>query len=121
MTAVCLRLRACVLMLHSAPAFNFLPVRSIRARRALQQYHQAGVSLHNVTASSDAFGSLPSYDSDGRLVKYNVADAKALLRFLRNMYFQVRWCHAVLAGSGPMGEQQGGLGTGMMTGQVPDP
>jgi hypothetical protein len=64
-------------------------VRSIRARRALQQYYQAGVPLHNVTVSSDAFGSLPTYDSDGRLVKYTVADARALLRFLRNMYFQV--------------------------------
>lgn len=47
--------------------------------------------LHNVTVSSDAFGSLPTYDSDGRLMKYTVADARALLRFLRNMYFQVGW------------------------------
>lgn len=65
-------------------------VRSIRARRALQQYLQSNVPLRNVTVSSDAFGSLPSYDSDGRLVAYTVADAKALLRTLRNMYFQVR-------------------------------
>lgn len=66
-----------------------LAVRSIRARRALQQYRQDGIPLTNVTVSSDAFGSLPTYDSEGRLVKYMVADAKALLRFLRNMYFQV--------------------------------
>jgi isoaspartyl dipeptidase IadA len=66
-------------------------VRSIRARRALQQYHQTNVPLGSVTVSSDAFGSLPSYDSDGRLVSYTVADAKALLRALRNMYFQDHW------------------------------
>jgi hypothetical protein len=72
----------CVLDVHAA-------VRSVRARRALQQYYQAGVPLHNVTVSSDAFGSLPTYDSAGRLVKYSVADARALLRFLRSMYFQV--------------------------------
>ena len=65
------------------------PVRTIRARRALQQYHTAGVPLRNVTVSSDAFGSLPSYDAAGRLVRYSVADARALLRFLRAMYFQV--------------------------------
>lgn len=83
----------CFLKLLCAPPVSahstLCAVRSIRARKALQQYHQAGVPLHNVTVSSDAFGSLPSYDSDGRLVKYTVADGKALLRFLRNMYFQV--------------------------------
>jgi beta-aspartyl-dipeptidase (metallo-type) len=67
-------------------------VRSIRARRALQQYANTGVPLHNVTVSSDAFGSLPTYDTDGRLVKYSVADARALLRFLRGMFYQVLWC-----------------------------
>lgn len=42
-------------------------VRSIKSRKALQQYHAAGLPLSRVTVSSDAFGSLPSYDSAGGL------------------------------------------------------
>lgn len=68
-------------------------VRTIRARRALQQYAQAGLPLERITVSSDAFGSLPTYDGAGRLLRYSVADGKALLRFLRNMYFQVGGGH----------------------------
>lgn len=44
-----------------------------------------------VSVSSDACGSLPSFDTNGRLVRYQSADAKALLRLLRQMYFTDRW------------------------------
>ncbi len=47
-------------------------VRSIRSRKALQQYHRDNIPLSHVTVSSDAFGSLPSFNEDGQLVKYMV-------------------------------------------------
>ena len=54
-------------------------------------FDQEGLALERVIVSSDAFGSLPTYDEAGRLVRYRAADAKALLQFVWKMYFQELW------------------------------
>ena len=64
--------------------------RSVRCREALKMYHARGLLRENVTVSSDACGSLPTFEN-GRLVAYKSADAKALLRLLRDLYFADRW------------------------------
>jgi beta-aspartyl-dipeptidase (metallo-type) len=56
----------------------------------LDRYYKEG-QLGRVTVSSDAYGSLPTYDAQGNLLSYKAADAKALLRLLRQLYFQMRW------------------------------
>ncbi|KAL4437512.1 hypothetical protein ABPG77_003493 [Micractinium sp. CCAP 211/92] len=60
-------------------------------RAALECWRAAGVPLHNVTVSTDAFGSLPVFDEQGRLVQYDVADPGESLRFLRAMVLGGRW------------------------------
>ncbi len=47
--------------------------------------------VRQVMVSSDSFGSLPTYDEEGRLIRYTAASTKAMLRFLWKMYFQHLW------------------------------
>jgi beta-aspartyl-dipeptidase (metallo-type) len=57
-------------------------------------YAGAGVDLSRVSASSNAYGSVPRFDAAGRLVEYGVASADALLTLLRALCLEeagVRW------------------------------
>jgi beta-aspartyl-dipeptidase (metallo-type) len=57
-------------------------------------YAGAGVDLGRVSASSDAYGSLPRFDAAGRLVEYGAAPADAQLTLLRALCLEeagVRW------------------------------
>ncbi|CAG9463223.1 unnamed protein product [Pedinophyceae sp. YPF-701] len=65
--------------------------RSVRTRVALGKYFHEGLPMENVSVSSDSYGSLPTFDVNGKLVAYKAADTKALLRLLRQLYFQMRW------------------------------
>lgn len=47
---------------------------SPKCQEALQEFRSRGVPLDLVTVSSDAYGSLPVFDSTGRLVAYDVAE-----------------------------------------------
>lgn len=47
--------------------------------------------LDRIICTSDAYGSLPAFDADGNLKSYATADAKALLRYVKAMYFQHMW------------------------------
>lgn len=44
----------------------------LQAIRALHQLREGGAPLECVLLSSDSFGSLPVFDTSGRLVKYEV-------------------------------------------------
>lgn len=46
------------------------PAAGWQAVHALLQYAERGVDLSRCTVSSDAFGSYPTFDEQGRLVEY---------------------------------------------------
>ncbi|KAG0587752.1 hypothetical protein KC19_2G188800 [Ceratodon purpureus] len=48
-------------------------------------------ALQGVSLSSDAFGSLPVFDSKGELVEYNVASPKANLNTIRRLVLDGKW------------------------------
>lgn len=49
------------------------------------------VALRGVSLSSDAFGSLPKFDSKGELVDYTVASPKANLNTMRRLVQDGKW------------------------------
>jgi len=49
------------------------------------------VALQGVSLSSDAFGSLPTFDSEGQLVDYTVASPKANLNTIRRLVQEGKW------------------------------
>ncbi|EKX41719.1 hypothetical protein GUITHDRAFT_74499 [Guillardia theta CCMP2712] len=65
--------------------------RTVKARLALRKYHQEGLPMDHVMVSSDSYGSLPSFDDDGNLVRYTYGHPKAFLQFIWKMYFQEQW------------------------------
>jgi len=48
-------------------------------------------ALQGVSLSSDAFGSLPKFDSQGQLVDYTVASPKANLNTIRRLVQDGKW------------------------------
>jgi hypothetical protein len=48
--------------------------RSKACREALETYQAKGLPLPHCTVSTDAYGSLPRFDAQGKLVEYDVAD-----------------------------------------------
>ena len=48
-------------------------------------------AIRSVSLSSDAFGSLPKFDSRGELVEYNVASPKANLNTIRRLVLDGKW------------------------------
>lgn len=65
--------------------------RTLKARLALKRLDQDGVPLERVMVSSDSYGSLPTFDDEGNLIKYTYGKTKAFLQFLFKMYFQEMW------------------------------
>lgn len=49
------------------------------------------VAIQGVSLSSDAFGSLPKFDSEGHLVEYAVASPKANLNTIRRLVHEGKW------------------------------
>lgn len=49
------------------------------------------VAIQGVSLSSDAFGSLPKFDSEGRLVEYAVASPTANLNTIRRLVHEGKW------------------------------
>ena len=48
-------------------------------------------ALQGISLSSDAFGSLPKFDSQGELVEYSVASPKANLNTIRRLVRDGKW------------------------------
>lgn len=68
-----------------------LTARDAAARRYLTMLRNRGVNMDHVIASSDAFGSLPTFNDKGELIRYRAADANALVRLVKKMYFEEMW------------------------------
>mmetsp|Transcript_33265 Transcript_33265/g.74560 ORF Transcript_33265/g.74560 Transcript_33265/m.74560 type:complete len:220 (-) Transcript_33265:10-669(-) len=68
-----------------------LTCRTVKARLALRKYQQEGLPMEHVMVSSDSYGSLPSFDDNGQLVRYTYGHPKAFLQFIWKMYFQEQW------------------------------
>ncbi|GAQ90131.1 hypothetical protein KFL_006040030 [Klebsormidium nitens] len=58
---------------------------------ALLEWRRVGVPLSGVSLSSDAFGSLPEYDSAGRLVRYGAFSPASLLATVRALVLAHGW------------------------------
>jgi len=59
---------------------------SISTGDALNRLMEAGISLHNVSISSDSNGSMPIFDEDGKVVRLAVADIQQLYLDWRNLH-----------------------------------
>lgn len=65
-------------------AWPYFPDEEIKPSTALRLLLEAGVPLQNITFSSDACGSLPSFDEDGKLVKLETGLPSSGLRELKD-------------------------------------
>jgi beta-aspartyl-dipeptidase (metallo-type) len=63
----------------------------MQCRLALKKLDFEGISLERVTVSSQSFGSIPTFDENGDLIKYTYGKSKTFLQFLHKMYFQDMW------------------------------
>jgi len=63
----------------------------MQCRLALKKFDLEGIPLERVMVSSESYGSIPTFDEDGNLVKYTFGKTKAFLQFLFKMYFQDMW------------------------------
>lgn len=50
-----------------------------------------GVSLDHVTMSTDAYGSFPIFDSQGKLIKYDYGKPNVLLETLKKLVLKHNW------------------------------
>ena len=63
----------------TASSYPYYPDEEIKPSRAVRELVSSGVPLHHITMTSDACGSLPEFDAQGRLVKLHTARPQALL------------------------------------------
>ncbi len=63
----------------TASAWPFFPDEEVKPSRAIGQLIDAGVPLAQITMSSDAGGSLPSFDESGRVERLEVGSPDRLL------------------------------------------
>ncbi|NMC40094.1 MAG: beta-aspartyl-peptidase [Bacteroidales bacterium] len=65
-------------------AWPYFPDEEIKPSTAFRLLLEAGVPLQNITFSSDACGSLPSFDEEGRLIKLETGLPSAGLREIKD-------------------------------------
>ena len=56
---------------------------------ALIDYYQSGIDMTKVTLSSDAYGSNPTFDSNGKLISYDMMLPVSTINQIRKMIFKV--------------------------------
>ncbi len=56
---------------------------------ALIDYFQSGIDMTKITLSSDAYGSNPTFDSNGKLISYEMMLPDATIKQIRRMIFKV--------------------------------
>jgi beta-aspartyl-dipeptidase (metallo-type) len=59
--------------------------------KQLTMVRNRGLPMERVIVSSNAHGSLPTFDSNGNLVRYAMADCMALMNVLKKLYFEEMW------------------------------
>lgn len=65
-------------------SYPFFPVEELKPSRAVAELLQAGVPSNHITMSSDGFGSLPRFDSNGKLLKLEMGYPISLLNEVRD-------------------------------------
>ncbi len=65
-------------------SYPFFQDEEVKPSRALAELLQAGVPLEHISFSSDAGGSLPSFDAKGRLIKIKMGQNSSLLEEVRD-------------------------------------
>jgi beta-aspartyl-dipeptidase (metallo-type) len=74
-----------------AGGFIDLTARSPAVTKFLTDMKLRGVPMQRIMCSSDAHGSLPTFDDSGNMVRYRVADCGALLRLVKKLFFEELW------------------------------
>ena len=64
-------------------SYPYDPDVEIKPSRALKQLLEAGVPVNHITFTSDGCGSLPCFDSEGRLVKIDMGLPSSILREIK--------------------------------------
>jgi beta-aspartyl-dipeptidase (metallo-type) len=59
-------------------AYQYFPDDEIKPSLAIRQLIEAGVPVANITMSSDANGSLPLFDAEGRLLRLEIGGTESL-------------------------------------------
>ena len=65
-------------------SYPYFPDLELKPSRAIAELIKAGVPLSHITMSSDGFGSLPQFGSDGKLLKLEMGFPKSLLNEVRD-------------------------------------
>jgi beta-aspartyl-dipeptidase (metallo-type) len=63
----------------TSSSYPFFPEYETKPSKAIAELVKAGVPLEHITMSSDGGGSLPSFDSEGRLEKLVTGDTRSIL------------------------------------------
>jgi beta-aspartyl-dipeptidase (metallo-type) len=71
-------------------AYSYFPDEEIKPSRAVAGLLAAGVPLAHVTMSSDACGSLPSFDEKGNLIRLETGRPVSVLRELKDLVLEER-------------------------------
>jgi len=61
------------------------------AAAALDKLVRQGIRLENVSVSSDAYGSIPKFDSNGILIKYDYQRPSVLSNMIKKMVLKLNW------------------------------
>lgn len=69
----------------TSSSYPYFPEYEIKPSRAAAELIAAGVPLNHITMSSDAGGSLPGFDENGKLVKLETGKPISLLHEFRDM------------------------------------
>ncbi len=69
-------------------SYPFFPEYEVKPSRAIAELTAAGVPLQHITLSSDACGSLPHFDDQGRLVRLETGSPLSLFTELRDAVTQ---------------------------------
>ena len=67
----------------TASSYPYDPDVEIKPSRALKQLLEAGVPADHITFTSDGCGSLPTFDSEGRLVKIDMGLPSSIIREIK--------------------------------------
>jgi len=57
----------------------------------LHQFRTDGVDLRRISVSSDAYGSMPEFDSAGRLIRYGVGHPDVTIKTIQTLVLQKGW------------------------------
>jgi len=72
----------------TASAYPYFPDEEVKPSRAIKELLEAGVPSGNITMTSDACGSLPSFDEKGNLIRLETGRPSSVLRELKDLVLE---------------------------------